>query len=148
MQRPVTSGSLLLLLLIGAKQPTQAWQADLQVRTLEITKTKTSVIVRVVVYTEKDDAARDARVLFLLPVGVGVERLGAGCVATPGPSNVPALRAAVTCELGAIPDHGFREVAIITTLPSEGAPKRFGVFTYSATPDPVPGNNYAERMIP
>jgi hypothetical protein len=54
----------------------------------------------------------------------------------------------IGCDLGSIPDHGFREVVVSTTLPSDGSPGRFGVFTYSGTPDPVPGNNYAARVVP
>jgi hypothetical protein len=61
---------------------------------------------------------------------------------------VPSLRATVACDIGAIPDQGFREVILTTTLPVSASPSRFGVFTYSSTPDPVPGNNYAERIIP
>lgn len=126
----------------------QVWQADIQIRTLEITKTKTNISARVVIYTERDDDARDARLVILLPVGVGIDRLAAGCAASAGPSMVPALRAMVLCDMGRIPNYGFREVEITTTLPSEPVSKRFGVFTYSSTPDPVPGNNYAERVIP
>jgi hypothetical protein len=125
----------------------QTWQADVQIRTLEITKSRSSVTARVVVYTENDDEARDARLLILLPVGVGVERLAAGCAASAGPSMVPSLRATVTCDLGPIADRGYREVLLLTTLPPEGMPVRFGVFAYSGTPDPVPGNNFAERTI-
>ncbi len=124
------------------------WQADIQVRTLEVTKSRTGLAIRVVVYTERDDEARDARLLILLPVGVGVERLDPGCAASPGPSMVPSLRATVACDLGAIPDQGYREVHLATTLPPENLPKRFGVFAYSGTPDPMPGNNYAERVLP
>jgi hypothetical protein len=61
---------------------------------------------------------------------------------------MPALRAAVSCELGVIPNRGFREVVLSTTVPTSTLPRRFGVFAYSGTPDPVPGNNYAERTIP
>jgi hypothetical protein len=125
----------------------QVWQADVQIRTLEVTKSRTGMSVRVVVYTEHDDDAKDARLLILLPVGVGVERMATGCAASAGPSMVPSLRATVACELGQIADHGFREVILTTTLPPEGMPKRFGVFAYSGTPDPVPGNNYAERTL-
>ena len=103
---------------------------------------------RVVVYTERDDDARDAHLLVLLPVGVGIERLAPGCAASTAPSQVPSLRATVQCDFGAVPDHGFREVVVTTTLPPEGLVKRFGVFTWSATPDPMPGNNYAERTLP
>lgn len=145
----------IVLLAVGSSLPQTArapqphwWRADLQIRVLEVTKTKTNISARVVIYTENDDEARDARLVFLLPVGVEVARLGAGCATAAGPSNVPSLRAAIACDLGAIPNHGFREVAITTTLPLDGLPRRFGVFAYSATPDPTPGNNYAERSVP
>lgn len=124
------------------------WQADIQIRTLEITRNKGTINARVVVYTENDDDAQNARLLILLPIGVGLEKLAPACTATAGPSMVPSLRATVTCELGVIPDRGFREVVLSTTAPATAVPKRFGVFTYSSTPDPVPGNNYAERTIP
>ena len=146
--------SILMLLFLAAGKPLSAptqgrvWQADIQVRTLEITKTKTNMSARVVVYTERNDAARDARLLILLPVGVGIERLGPGCAASAGPSMVPALRAMVLCDLGVIENGAYKEVAVTTTLPAEPLPKRFGVFAYSSTPDPAPGNNYAERTIP
>src|SRR6185503_20913037 len=93
---------------VGPKQ--QVWQADIQIRTLEITRTKAHVDVRVVVYTENDDEAQNARLLILLPVGVGLERLAPGCAAAPGPSMVPSLRAAVVCDIGGIPNRGLREV--------------------------------------
>jgi len=131
----------------GVVDQGQVWQADIQVRTLEITKSRTSITVRVVVTTEKDDEARDAHLLILLPIGVGIDRLGAGCTAISGPSMLPSLRGTVECELGSIPDHGVREAVISTTIPPEPLPKRFGVFVYSSTPDPNPGNNYAERTI-
>ena len=152
MERPLRCLTPLVLLLAGSSQVStdtpQAWQADIQIRTLEITRTRNSLNARVVVYTEHDDDAQNARLLILLPIGVGLERLAPTCTATPGPSMVPSLRAAVTCELGVIPDRGYREVVLSTTVPVTTLPKRFGVFTYSATPDPVPGNNYAERTIP
>jgi hypothetical protein len=153
MQRLAVRSALIpLILTVGgpvaiARQP-QLWQADIQIRILEVTQTKTSMSARVVVYTEHDDDAMDAHLLVLLPVGVGIERLGPGCAASPAPSQVPSLRATVQCDLGVIPNRGFREVVLTTTLPPDALPKRFGVFTYSATPDPVPGNNYAERTMP
>ena len=153
MQRPRSrSVSLLPLLLLGAGNPpvqpqSQRWQADIQIRTLEVTKMKTNMSVRVVVYTENDDEARDARLLILLPVGIGIERLAARCAASAGPSMVPSLRGTVLCDVGTISNGGFREVTITTTLPSEPLPKRLGAFIYSSTPDPAPGNNYAERTI-
>jgi hypothetical protein len=125
----------------------QVWQADVQIRTLEVTRTRSTMTVRVVVYTEKDDEARNSHLIVLLPLGVGIDRLGPGCNAMAGPSMVPALRAAVDCDLGSIPDKGIREVVVATTIPPDLVPKRFGVFVYSSTPDPNPGNNYAERTI-
>ena len=143
--------SIALLFATGASRQFESasvWQADIQIRTLEVTRNRNSINLRVVVYTENDDDAQNARLLILLPVGVGIEKLAAKCDAMPGPSMVPSLRAAVACELGAIPNRGFHEVTLTTTVPANAHPKRFGVFTYSGTPDPVPGNNYAERIIP
>lgn len=134
--------------LVGAQTVQQVWQADIQIRTLEVTKTRTSLMVRVLVYSDNNDEAKDSRLLVLLPVGAGLERIPPGCAASAGPSMVPSLRAMVQCELGAIPVRGFREVLLSTTLPPDGMPKRFGVFAYSGTPDPTPANNYAERIIP
>jgi hypothetical protein len=151
MQRPLTRLAPVLLVFAGARETInsqQVWQADIQIRTLEITRNKGTINARVVVYTENDDEAQNARLLILLPIGVGLERLAPMCTATPGPSMVPSLRATVTCDLGVIPDRGFREIVLSTTAPTTAVPKRFGVFTYSSTPDPVPGNNYAERIIP
>jgi hypothetical protein len=125
----------------------QVWQADIQIRTLEVTRSRSAMTVRVVVFTENDDEARGAHLIVLLPPGVGIDRLTNGCTATIAPSMLPSLRAAIECNLGSIPDRGLREVVVTTTLPPESMSKRFGVFTYSATPDPLPGNNYAERTI-
>ena len=125
----------------------QVWQADVQIRTLEITKSRTGLTARIVVYSERDDDARDARLIVLLPLGVGIDRLGPGCSATAGPSMLPSLRAAVECDLGSIPDRGIREAVITTTIPPDLVAKRFGVFVYSTTPDPAPANNYAERSL-
>jgi hypothetical protein len=125
----------------------QVWQADVQIRTLEVTRSRNNVTARVVVYSEKDDEARDARLIILLPLGVGVDHLSPGCTAAAGPSMLPSLRAAVQCELGSIPDRGIREATITTTIPPDAVQKRFAVFVYSNTPDPMPANNYAERTI-
>ena len=132
----------------NASRQSLKWQADIQIRTLEVTRSRSGMSLRVVVYTENDDEAREAKVLILLPVAVGIEKLGPGCSATPGPSMMPSLRATVACDLGVIANGAIREVHLATTLPPDDATRRFGVFAYSATPDPKPGNNYAERVIP
>jgi hypothetical protein len=124
------------------------WQADVQIRTLEVTRAKTALSVRVVVYTEHDDEARDVRLLVLLPVGSGIQRLVDGCTASSGPPMVPALRATVTCELGSLADRAFHEVVLTISRPTDGRPTRLGVFAYSGTPDPRPANNFAERVLP
>jgi hypothetical protein len=124
----------------------EPWQADIQVRLLEVIQSGTRLTVRVVVYADKD-AAIDSRVLILLPVGSGVAGLPSGCAASPHAASGAAGRATVHCRVGTIPVRGLREVTIGTTIPRDGMPKRFGVFTYSDTPDPVPANNYAERTI-
>ena len=149
----VTWFPLLVIALLGsAGHPDThqqlAWQADVQIKTLEVTKARSGLSVRVVVYTEHDDEARDVRLLILLPVGAGIQKIGAGCAASTAPSQMPSLRATVTCELGSIADRGLHEVVVAITPPSSGAESRLGVFAYSATPDPRPGNNYAERVLP
>ena len=60
-----------------------------------------------------------ARVEILLPVGVGLVELSPGCIAGPSPPGVSALRGRVVCRLGDLD-----------------------------TPDPRPGNNFAERALP
>jgi len=151
MKIPVTAVTLSLLTLIQSDAASdgqaQVWQADVQIRTLEVTKSKTGMTARIVIYNERDDDARDARLVILLPLGVGIDRLASGCTATAGPSMVPALRAAIECDLGTMPNRSIREVMVTTTVPPDVMVKRFGVFVYSSTPDPVPGNNYAERTI-
>ena len=148
-----TLAALFLLSLMARSSDTsgngqgQVWQADVQIRTLEVTRSKSTITVRIVVYSEKDDDARDAHLIVLLPPGVGIDRLGAGCAATAGPSMLRSLRATVDCDLGSISNRGIKEAVITTTIPPDVMPKRFGVFVYSNTPDPVPGNNYAERTI-
>jgi hypothetical protein len=138
-----------LLFLTGSSSDRgdQVWQADIQIRTLEVTRSRTAMNVRVVVYTEKDDEARDAKLIVLLPPGVGIDKVAQGCTASAGPSGVPSLRATVTCELGSIADRGLAESLLSTTLPPDATPRKIGVFTFSATPDPAPSNNYAERTI-
>jgi hypothetical protein len=128
--------------------PKLLWQADIQVKVLEVMKAPGSLAVRVVVTNENSDEAFDARLLIFIPVGAGLERMPAGCTAGPGPAMVPSLRGVVQCALGNVPARAISEITITTTVPPAGLAKRFGVFAYSSTPDPKPSNNYAERLIP
>ena len=122
------------------------WRADIEIQSLRVTRLDANLLARVVVYSENDDEARAARVEILVPVGVGIVRMAAGCTASAGPPGVSVLRARVTCELGTVPVRGSREVFVMTTIPPSGIPRTFGAFAMSDTPDPKPGNNYAEGM--
>ena len=124
------------------------WQADVLIRSLDVTVLNGNLLARVVVMGGAEDEARSARVEVLMPVGVGIVRMGAGCVASAAPPGVSVLRGRVTCELGNLAVQGSREVFVMTTIPPDGVPKTFGVFAMSDTPDPKPGNNFAEKTLP
>lgn len=135
----------------AAATPVQAqrlWQADLQVRSLDLSLLNGNLVVRILLVSEAEDESRAARVEVLMPVGVGIVRMGAGCTASAAPPGVSALRGRVTCELGNMAVRGSREVFVITTLPPAGVARTFGAFAMSDTPDPRPGNNFAERTLP
>ncbi len=141
----------LALLLRGPRQAPRAhdvWQADLRIQAMEVTRINGNLVARIVVYSGSDDDARAVHIEILLPVGVGVVRTAAGCAASASPPGVSALHARVMCDVGTIPVGGSREVFVITTTPAGSTPKTFGAFAMSDTPDPRPGNNYAERSLP
>lgn len=123
------------------------WQADLQIRGLSVSETKGGLRVRVVVASEFGEAMA-ARVEIMLPVGVGVTELSPGCVAGPNPPGVRALRARVVCRLGDLPSRSSREVQVATTAPPSNFARGFGAVALSDTPDPRPGNNFAEKTLP
>lgn len=123
------------------------WQADLQVLAISASRADSGFRLRVVVATELGEAMA-ARVEIFLPVGVGLKELAPGCVPGPHPQGVSALRARVICRLGDLPPHSSREMHVVTTAPPPGLPRRFGAVALSDTPDPRPGNNFAERELP
>ena len=131
-----------------AKAEERFWRADVQVQSLRVTRVKEQLLARVVVYSESNDEARAARLEILVPVGIGIVSMASGCTASAGPPGVSGLRARVTCELGTLPVRGSREVFVMTTIPPAGIPKSFGAFAMSDTPDPKPGNNFAEKTLP
>ena len=67
MKQALTRVTLSLLPLItysnvaAGNWQSQVWQADVQIRTLEVTRTRSTMTARVVVYSEKDDEARDSQ---------------------------------------------------------------------------------------
>jgi len=138
--------SVLALLNPGARQRT-LWQADLQIRSLRVSEDKGNLTARVVVAAEFGEALA-ARVEMLLPVGVGIVTLGPGCVAGPNMTGIRDLRARVECTLGNLAAGSSRELFVVTTAPPSGVVRGFGAVAMSETPDPKPGNNFAERAIP
>lgn len=142
---------LLLVVLAGSAAPVRAqslvWQADLQVRSLSVTESGGELTAKLSVVTELGEA-RAARVEVMLPVGVGIVRLGSGCAPGPSPPGVPSLRARVICTAGDLRPRDVREFMVTTTVPPRGIEARFGVMAMSDTPDPKPGNNFAEWVIP
>lgn len=126
----------------------RVWQADVSVQALDVTALKPGgpITARVVVATDNDEA-RDVRLEMLLPVGVSILRLAAGCRASPSP--VASVEARVSCTLGDLPVRALRELSITTSGAAKpGARLHYAVFAYSDTPDPVPSNNFAERVSP
>lgn len=123
------------------------WQADLQIRSLTVTELKGNLTAKVIVVAELGEAM-GARVEVMLPVGVGIVKLGAGCAPGPSAPGVPSLHARVICTMGNLRPRESREFAITTTTPPDNVARRFGVMASSDTPDPKPGNNFAERVIP
>ena len=130
----------------GARQYA-LWQADLQVIRLTIAEEGRTLTARVLISAEMGEAL-GARIEVLLPVGVGIVTLGTGCVAGPDRTGIRELRGRVECSLGDMPASSRREVFVVTTLPPRGMARGFAVVAMSDTPDPKPGNNFAERVIP
>ena len=123
------------------------WQSDLQVRTLTVSESGQNLTVRFVIIAEIGEAMA-AKVEVMLPPGVGIVEMGPGCKPGPNPPGVSALRARVLCTLGNLPLRSARELFVTTTQPPPGASRGFGVIATSDTPDPKPGNNFAEKGIP
>ena len=146
--RIVLTGLLAVPLLDGHQAAPQyaLWQADLQVRSLTVAEVGGNLRARIVVATEFGEAL-SARVEVLLPVGVGIVSIGQGCKAGPSPDGIRELRARVECRLGNLQSPVTQELIVVTTLPPRGVARGFAVVAMSDTPDPKPGNNFAERVI-
>jgi len=123
------------------------WQADLQIRSLTVSEDRGNLTARIIVTAEVGEALA-ARVEVLLPVGVGIVTLGPGCVAGPSMAGIRELRARVECTLGDLPARSLREFFVVTTSPPNGVSRGFAAVAMSETPDPKPGNNFAQRAIP
>jgi|KBSSwiStaDraftv2_1062776.scaffolds.fasta_scaffold09882_2 uncharacterized protein DUF11 len=123
------------------------WQADLQIRSLTVLAERGNLRAQVVVAVEVGEAL-GVRVEVMLPVGVGIVSLSPGCRAGPNVTGISELRARVECGLGNLAGRSNRELTIVTTIPPGGVARGFAVVAMSDTPDPKPGNNFAERIIP
>jgi len=145
------SSMVLIMLLLGGVglgiRQRVLWQADLQVRNLRVSQENGNLRAEVTIAAEVGEAL-DARVEVMLPVGVGIVTVGPGCSAGPSATGISALRARVECNLGNLPARSSRELFVITTTPPLGVSRGFGVIAVSDTPDPKPGNNFAERALP
>ena len=142
--------ALVLTVLAGWNANTRQrvlWQADLQIRSLTVSEEKGNLTARVVVAAEMGEAL-GARVDLLLPVGVGIVAMGEGCHAGPSLTGISELRARVECTLGNMAARTDRTLFVVTTVPPAGVARGFGAVAMSDTPDPKPGNNFAERVIP
>jgi hypothetical protein len=132
----------------GAGSAQHVWQADVSVRAFEVTKEKNgssdSITAHAVVSTDSGDA-RAVRLEIMLPVGVGLVRVPDTC--QPSPSPVRSLNARVTCIIGDLAVRELRDITITTTGVPSRRRLRFAVFAFSDTPDPLPSNNFAERLV-
>lgn len=131
----------------GSAAGQHVWQADLQIKSLTVSESKGNLTARFVVFAEIGEAMA-AKVEIMLPPGVGIVELGAGCRAGANPPGVSALRARVLCTLGNFPPGTSRELFVVTTRPPGTMSTEFGVIALSDTPDPRPGNNFAQRKVP
>jgi hypothetical protein len=123
------------------------WQSDLQIKSLTVSESHGNLTARFVVFAEIGEAMA-AKVEIMLPPGVGIVEMGAGCQAGANPPGVSALRARVLCTLGNLPARASRELYVVTTRPPGKSSTEFGVIALSDTPDPRPGNNFAQRGMP
>jgi hypothetical protein len=144
------SMALLIGILPAATNPLQGqhvWQSDLQIKSLTVSVSEGHLIARFVVSAELGEAMA-ARVEVMLPPGVGIIEMGPGCKPGPNPPGMSELRARVLCSLGTMPTRTSRELFVTTTQPPPGRSRGFGVIAMSDTPDPKPGNNFAEKEVP
>ena len=129
----------------GGDVAQRTWESDVSVRSVEFSKAPRagSITMHVTVMAERDDA-RAVRLEIMLPVGVGVLAIPPACRSSPAP--VMSLAARVTCTLGDLHRRDVRTISVTTTRrPGVHQPLRFAAFVLSDTPDPQPGNNFAER---
>ena len=134
----------IVALFVGQGPPPQA---DIRVESLALVRNADrTVTARVAITSDNNSVARAARLELFIPVGAVVTRLEAGCRAVSVAG--PAATARVSCDLGDLPVRAIKTVAVTTNPVRSGVPYRVAAFVQSDTPDPLPANNYAERILP
>jgi len=130
---------------VGAAQ--HVWQADLQIKSLTVSQPNGKLTARFVVTADIGEAMAPT-VEVMLPPGVGILEMGPGCRPGANPPGVSVLRARVLCTVGNLASRMSRELYVIASSPPANASTEFGVIALSDTPDPRPGNNFAQRKVP
>jgi hypothetical protein len=120
-------------------------QADIQIPAMMVNCNDPGRITAKITVKNNDD--RDARhtiLLVLLPVEVKTISFPKNCwvLNTTVPAPTP-WAGCLQCRLGTL--EGNKEITIAVTTTRSAHSNRFGVFAYSETADPNPGNNYKEE---
>ncbi len=123
------------------------WQADVQVRSVNVTTANGRLTTQVEVYSDNDDVARNTTLYISLPVGTQFLGSKSPCTASSSISQ-SGPQGFVTCTIGNLKVREARILQILTTTPPSGINKNFGAFAWSITPDPMPSNNFAVGQAP
>lgn len=120
------------------------WQADVQIQAMTITCNDPGrITTRVTVKNHNYDEAKNTMLLILLPVEVKTISVPKNCLVLNAslPTGI-GWAGCLQCKLSNLGVNKETTVSITTTRSSYG--NRIGVFAYSESPDPEPGNNYKE----
>jgi hypothetical protein len=153
------------------------WQADVKIQSLAVTAARTplktprpviqprvvapapgatlpqplpsdALEINVVVHSDNDDDARNAKLLVFLPPESRAISMPPSCVAPPPPGvGAPSNNAYVTCTLGDMGVNATQAVRLTIARPPAHVIPRVGVYAYSDSPDPNTGNNHAETVL-
>jgi Domain of unknown function DUF11 len=145
--------AILALLTVGTAFAQARNQADVQIQSITATQSFSlfpalgqRLNCDVTVFSFNDDTAHNVTLNVILPVEVTVLSVPTGCAAIPTVSG--SWHSSVQCNLGTLNVGDSKTIRIATTLPRLSVvAKTFGAFSWSATPDPKPGNNYGEVTV-
>lgn len=145
--------ALLALFAFSLAQAQEVAQADIRITSFQTTTSGTKIHLVVDVKSDWDDDAANARLVFLLPVGVRVIGStlprdavpGASCHAV-GLTGTPSYHSQVRCYLGNLATSGpnsERHIEFDVRIVLAFTNKSFGAFVSSDSPDPSAANNFA-----